>query len=110
VNPAGVKRDYAIYNDNQGRRRWDAVWGTWPPQVSTALGWTAEFSDPAFAAALRPRAADNTLGSGSGVTSSANTSVRAGRLYALAVGNLSQLGEADRAGGPALTAPAEIAP
>jgi hypothetical protein len=44
VNPAGVKRDYIIYNDNQEDGAWDAVW-----DVSTAidsLGWTAEFRIP----------------------------------------------------------------
>jgi hypothetical protein len=44
VNPAGVKRDYAIYNDGQEDDAWDAVWdvGT---QVDS-LGWTAEFRIP----------------------------------------------------------------
>src|SRR6184192_261150 len=44
VNPAGVKRDYAMYNDNQEDDAWDAVWdvGT---QVDS-LGWTAEFRIP----------------------------------------------------------------
>src|SRR5256712_6500163 len=44
VNPAGVKRDYAIYNDTQEDDAWDAVW-----EVATAvdsLGWTAEFRIP----------------------------------------------------------------
>src|SRR5213082_29523 len=44
VNPAGVKRDYAIYNDQQEDDAWDAVW-----DVATrvdSLGWTAEFSIP----------------------------------------------------------------
>src|SRR5216117_1521637 len=44
VNPAGVKRDYAMYNDSQEDDPWDAVWdvGT---QVDS-LGWTAEFRIP----------------------------------------------------------------
>ena len=44
VNPAGVKRDYAIYNDGNEDDAWDAVWeaGT---QVDS-LGWTAEFRIP----------------------------------------------------------------
>src|SRR2546425_2773367 len=44
VNPAGVKRDYAMYNDSQEDDAWDAVWdvGT---QVDS-LGWTAEFAIP----------------------------------------------------------------
>ena len=44
VNPAGVKRDYAIYNDNHEDDAWDGVW-----QVATtvdSLGWTAEFRIP----------------------------------------------------------------
>src|SRR5213594_92778 len=44
VNPAGVKRDYAMYNDSQEDDAWDAVWdvGT---QVDS-VGWTAEFRIP----------------------------------------------------------------
>jgi hypothetical protein len=45
VNPAGVKRDYAMYGDDQQEDdAWDAVWevGT---QVD-AQGWTAEFRIP----------------------------------------------------------------
>src|SRR2546426_6356033 len=44
VNPAGVKRDYAIYNDDREDDAWDGVW-----QVATtvdSLGWTAEFRIP----------------------------------------------------------------
>ena len=44
VNPAGVKRDYAVYNDAQEDDAWDAVW-----DVATridSLGWTAEFRIP----------------------------------------------------------------
>src|SRR5438477_11281504 len=44
VNPAGVKRDYVIYNDNQEDETWDGVW-----EVATqvdSLGWTAEFRIP----------------------------------------------------------------
>src|SRR5256884_9484902 len=39
VNPAGVKRDYAVYNDNQEDDAWDAVWDV-ATQVDS-LGWTA---------------------------------------------------------------------
>lgn len=44
VNPDGVKRDYAIYNDRDEDDSWDAVWdvGT---RVDSA-GWTAEFRIP----------------------------------------------------------------
>src|SRR5713226_9309878 len=44
VNPGGVKRDYAIYNDNNEDETWDGVW-----EVATqvdSLGWTAEFRIP----------------------------------------------------------------
>src|SRR5690606_35625229 len=44
VNPDGVKRDYAIYNDNVEDGSWNGVW-----DVATAvdsLGWTAEFRIP----------------------------------------------------------------
>lgn len=44
VNPAGVKRDYAVSNDANEDDAWDGVWevGT---QVDS-LGWTAEFRIP----------------------------------------------------------------
>ena len=44
TNPAGVKRDFYVYNDNVEDGTWDAVW-----DVATAidsLGWTAEFRIP----------------------------------------------------------------
>ena len=44
VNPAGVKRDFYVYNDNTEDVTWDAVW-----DVATkidSLGWTAEFRIP----------------------------------------------------------------
>jgi len=45
VNPAGVKRDYAMYGDDQQEDdAWDGVW-----EVGTqidSLGWTAEFRIP----------------------------------------------------------------
>lgn len=44
VNPAGVRRDYAVYNDISEDGSWDAVWeaGT----TVDSLGWTAEFRIP----------------------------------------------------------------
>lgn len=44
VNPDGVKRDYAMYNDRDEDDSWDAVWdvGT---RIDSA-GWTAEFRIP----------------------------------------------------------------
>lgn len=44
VNPAGVKRDYYVYDDNNEDNTWDAVW-----DVATridSLGWVAEFKIP----------------------------------------------------------------
>ena len=44
TNPAGVKRDFYVYNDNTEDATWDAVW-----DVATkidSLGWTAEFRIP----------------------------------------------------------------
>ena len=44
VNPAGVKTDYAVYNDGDEDVAWDAVW-----EAATAvdsLGWTAEYRIP----------------------------------------------------------------
>ena len=44
VNPAGVKRDYAVTNDFDEDGSWDGVW-----DVATridSLGWTAEFRIP----------------------------------------------------------------
>jgi len=59
VNPAGVKRDYALYNDTQEDVTWDAVW-----DVATridSLGWTAEFRIP-LSQIRYPRAAEHTFG------------------------------------------------
>src|SRR5437660_7607707 len=44
VNPAGVKRDYAIYNDNNEDDAWDGVWEV--AATVDSLGWTAEFRIP----------------------------------------------------------------
>jgi hypothetical protein len=44
VNPAGVKRDFYVYNDQTEDATWDAVW-----DVGTSidsLGWVAEFRIP----------------------------------------------------------------
>ena len=44
VNPAGVKVDYAIYNDGNEDDAWDAIWDV-ATQVDS-LGWTAEYRIP----------------------------------------------------------------
>src|SRR5215211_4091507 len=44
VNPAGVKRDFSVSNDNNEDSSWDGVW-----DVATridSLGWVAEFRIP----------------------------------------------------------------
>ncbi|HEX7937744.1 MAG TPA: DUF5916 domain-containing protein, partial [Gemmatimonadaceae bacterium] len=44
VNPDGVKRDYAMYNDRDEDQSWDAIWDV-ATRVDSA-GWTAEFRIP----------------------------------------------------------------
>jgi len=44
VNPAGVKSDFAIYNDGNEDIAWDAVWDV--ATLIDSLGWTAEFRIP----------------------------------------------------------------
>ena len=59
VNPAGVKRDYAIINDSDEDESWDAVW-----EVATridSLGWVAEFRIP-FSQLRYPAAARHSFG------------------------------------------------
>ena len=59
VNPAGVKRDFYVYNDGIEDVSWDAVW-----DVGTAidsLGWVAEFRIP-FSQLRFPERASHTFG------------------------------------------------
>lgn len=44
VNPAGVKADYAIYDDDNEDGAWDAVWDA--ATRIDSLGWTAEYRIP----------------------------------------------------------------
>ena len=44
VNPDGVKRDYAIYNDSEEDESWNGVWDV--ATTVDSLGWTAEFRIP----------------------------------------------------------------
>jgi hypothetical protein len=44
VNPAGVKRDFYVYNDNVEDPSWDAVWDV--ATVIDSVGWVAEFQIP----------------------------------------------------------------
>ena len=59
VNPAGVKRDFYVYNDTEEDPSWDAVW-----DVATAVdsaGWVAEFRIP-FSQLRFPSRAEHTFG------------------------------------------------
>ncbi len=44
VSPAGVKTDYAVYNDGDEDLAWDAVWDA--ATLVDSLGWTAEYRIP----------------------------------------------------------------
>jgi Domain of unknown function (DUF5916) len=44
VNPAGVKSDYAIFNDGNEDVAWDGVWDV--ATRTDSLGWTAEYRIP----------------------------------------------------------------
>src|SRR5689334_1670450 len=44
VNPAGVKRDFYMYNDGNEDQSWDGVWDV--ATTVDSLGWTAEFRIP----------------------------------------------------------------
>src|SRR5207237_8779145 len=59
VNPAGVKRDYAMYNDAQEDDAWDAVWDA--ATLVDSLGWTSDFRIPLSQLRYVPRAT-NTFG------------------------------------------------
>lgn len=61
VNPAGVKRDYAVYNDGNEDGAWDAVWDV--ATTVDSLGWTAEFRIP-LSQMRFASAASNTFGFG----------------------------------------------
>jgi hypothetical protein len=44
LNPAGVRRDFIIYNDSDEDESWDGVWDG--ATTIDSLGWTAEFRIP----------------------------------------------------------------
>ena len=44
VNPDGVRRDFAIYNDNEQDASWNGVWDA--ATAVDSLGWSAEFRIP----------------------------------------------------------------
>jgi hypothetical protein len=61
VNPAGVKRDYVIYNDGDEDQAWDGVWDV--ATTVDSLGWTAEFRIP-LSQLRYPHQESNTFGFG----------------------------------------------
>ena len=61
VNPAGVKRDYAIYDDGNEDAAWDGVWDA--AATVDSLGWTAEFRIPLSQLRYAP-GENNTFGFG----------------------------------------------
>ena len=71
VNPAGVKRDYAMYNDSQEDDAWDAVW-------TSARRWTPSGGRPSSGSRCRSCATSprrpTRSGSRCGVISSATPS------------------------------------
>src|SRR5690606_17550695 len=91
VNPAGVKRDFYVYNDNVEDPSWDAVWDVGTSMDST--GWFAEFRIP-FSQLRYENKPDHTFG-----LSIARDIARSGQriswpLYRRAVqGYVSQSGE-----------------
>ena len=59
VNPAGVKRDYYVYDDNNEDPTWDGIW-----DVATrvdSVGWVAEFRIP-FSQLRFGNSSDHTFG------------------------------------------------
>ena len=61
VNPVGVKRDYAMYNDRDEDETWDGIWDVGTRIDST--GWTAEFRIP-FSQLRYANSEDHTFGFG----------------------------------------------
>jgi hypothetical protein len=59
VNPAGVKRDYYVYNDATEDVTWDAVWDA--ATAVDSLGWVAELRIP-FSQLRFPDAPEHTFG------------------------------------------------
>jgi len=59
VNPAGVKRDFYVYNDNNEDGTWDGVWDG--AAHVDSLGWVAEFRIP-FSQLRFPKGAEHTFG------------------------------------------------
>jgi hypothetical protein len=108
VNPAGVKRDYAVYDDGNEDDAWDGVWeaGT---QVDS-LGWTAEFRIPLSQMRYAP-GPTNTFGFGVWRDIDRYTERVSWPLYRVTrPGLMSQLGEITGLDGLAAPRRLEVAP
>jgi len=108
VNPAGVKRDFAVYADGNEDPAWDGVWeaGT---QVDS-LGWTAEFRIPLSQMRYAP-GPTNTFGFGVWRDIDRYTERVSWPLYRVTrPGLMSQLGEVTGLDGLAAPRRLEVAP
>jgi hypothetical protein len=108
VNPAGVKRDFAVYDDGNEDDAWDGVWevGT---QVDS-LGWTAEFRIPLSQMRYAP-GPTNTFGFGVWRDIDRYTERVSWPLYRVSrPGLMSQLGEITGLDGLAAPRRLELAP
>jgi len=108
VNPAGVKRDYAVYDDANEDDAWDGVW-----EVATqvdSLGWTAEFRIPLSQMRYTP-GPTNTFGFGVWRDIDRYTERESWPLYRVTrPGLMSQLGEVTGLDGLAAPRRLELAP
>jgi hypothetical protein len=108
VNPAGVKRDYAVYDDGSEDDAWDGVWeaGT---QIDS-LGWTAEFRIPLSQMRYAP-GPTNTFGFGVWRDIDRYTERVSWPLYRVTrPGLMSQIGEVTGLDGLAAPRRLEVAP
>ena len=108
VNPAGVKRDYAIYDDGNEDDAWDGVWEA-GAQVDS-LGWTAEFRIPLSQMRYAP-GPTNTFGFGVWRDIDRYTERVSWPLYRVTrPGLMSQMGEVTGLDGLATPRRLEVAP
>jgi hypothetical protein len=108
VNPAGVKRDYAVYDDGNEDDAWDGVWEV-GAQVDS-LGWTAEFRIPLSQMRYTP-GPTNTFGFGVWRDIDRYTERESWPLYRQTrAGLMSQLGEVTGLDGLAAPRRVELTP
>ncbi len=108
VNPDGVKRDFAVYDDGNQDNSWNGVW-----DVATALdslGWTAEFRIP-LSQLRYAEAESHTFGFGVRREIERYNERTSWPLYSRTTsGFMSQLGELDGLAGLASSRHAELTP